>query len=162
MYLVCRFLRNICTIFGILHVKKRGEELSVFTVKGEKALHSLSSLPVGAYHEKYKEKYSIHTRIVCLSRETCASHTMVQEVHMKDFASFDSQLKREAEQAVGTLNGKSEGELIREIYEKAEAGKRAGTLTNEQIDAFYARFSSMLDPVRRRKLKGLVERLKSI
>ena len=82
---------------------------------------------------------------------------------MKDFASFDdNEMKREAEKALGTLNGKSENDIIREIYEKAEAGKRAGTLTNEQIDAFYVRFSQMLDAPRRKRLKKLVEKLKSI
>lgn len=84
---------------------------------------------------------------------------------MKDFANFDGgELKKEAEKALGSvrLEGKSENDIIREIYEKAETGKRAGTLTNEQIDAFYARFSQMLDPARKRKLRKLVEQLKSI
>lgn len=82
---------------------------------------------------------------------------------MKDFASFnDEELRKEAEKAVGSVQGKSENDIIREIYAKAEAGKRAGTLTNEQIDAFYARFSQMLDPPRKKKLKKLVEKLKSM
>lgn len=82
---------------------------------------------------------------------------------MKDFASFnDEELRKEAEKAVGSVQGKSENDIIREIYAKAEAGKRAGTLTNEQIDAFYARFSQMLDPPRKKKLKKLVEKLKSL
>ena len=81
---------------------------------------------------------------------------------MKDFASFgeDAELIREAERAIGS--GKSENDVIREIYERAAKGKRDGTLTNEQIDAFYSRFSSMLDPARKKKLKKLVEKLKSM
>ncbi len=81
---------------------------------------------------------------------------------MKDFASYDDELKKEAEKAVGSLQGKSDADIIREIYAKAEAGKRAGTLTNEQIDAFYERFSQILDSSHKRKLKKLVEKLKSI
>lgn len=83
---------------------------------------------------------------------------------MKDFASFggDADLMREAEKAIGSVKGKSENDVIREIYERAERGKRDGTLTNEQIDAFYNRFSEMLDPARKKKLKKLVEKLKSM
>ena len=83
---------------------------------------------------------------------------------MKDFASFgeDAELMREAEKAIGSVKGKSENDVIREIYERAAKGKRDGTLTNEQIDAFYNRFSSMLDPARKKKLKKLVEKLKSM
>ena len=85
---------------------------------------------------------------------------MVREVTMKDFASYD--VMKEAEKALGSVQGKSENDIIREIYARAEAGKKAGTLTNEEIDAFYARFSQMLDPARRKKLQKLVEKLKSI
>ncbi len=81
---------------------------------------------------------------------------------MKDFASYDDELMKEAERAVGSVQGKSENDIIREIYAKAEAGKRAGTLTNEQIDAFYARFSQMLNSAQRKRLKKLVEKLKAI
>lgn len=84
---------------------------------------------------------------------------------MKDFQSFDdSELKKEAEKALGSadIKGKSENEILREIYKKAEAGKRAGTLTNAQIDAFCARFSQMLNPAQQKKLKKLAEQLKNI
>lgn len=81
---------------------------------------------------------------------------------MKDFASYDDELMKEAERAVGSVQGKSENDIIREIYAKAEAGKRAGTLTNEQIDAFYDRFSQMLNSAQRKRLKKLVEKLKAI
>lgn len=81
---------------------------------------------------------------------------------MKDFASYDGDVMKEAEKALGSVQGKSENDIIREIYQKAEAGKRAGTLTNEQIDAFYARFSQMLDPARRKKLGKLIEKLKRL
>ncbi len=87
---------------------------------------------------------------------------MVHEVTMKDFASYDGDIMKEAEKALGTVKGKSENDIIREIYDKAAAGKRDGTLTNEQIDAFYARFSQMLDPARKKRLRKLVEKLKSL
>ena len=59
-----------------------------------------------------------------------------------------------------SMNGKSEGQLLRSIIAEAERGKRNGTLTNEQIDAFYAQFSMMLDGAKRKKLQKIVEQLK--
>ncbi len=89
---------------------------------------------------------------------------MRTEETMKDFANFDGSddVMKEAEKALGTLNGKSESDIIREIYKKAEEGKLNGTLTNEQIDAFYERFSQLLDPPRKKKLRKMVEKLKEI
>lgn len=89
---------------------------------------------------------------------------------MKDFANFGDhageegktmqQWEEEARSLAASFHGKSEGDLLRAIYARAVEGRRSGTLTDEQIDAFYAQFSSMLDPVRRKKLKKIVEQLK--
>lgn len=84
---------------------------------------------------------------------------MEGEVIMKDFASFGSS-EEETKAIVSRFAGRPEGELMREIYSRAVQGKRAGTLTNEQIDAFYAQFSPMLDGAKRRRLQKLVEELK--
>ena len=87
---------------------------------------------------------------------------------MDDFASYTPKEKTDeawieaAQKVAASCRGKGEADLLREIYARAAEGKKNGTLTNEQIDAFYARFSEMLDPARRKKLKRLVERLKSI
>ncbi len=87
---------------------------------------------------------------------------------MDDFANFTPKKKqdeawiKEAETLVGSLQGKSEKQLIAAVYARAVEGKRQGTLTNEQIDAFYAQFSPMLDAFRRRKLEKLIEELKRI
>lgn len=92
---------------------------------------------------------------------------MGKEVYMKDFASFQNTeegaaLMKEAEKLTGNLSGKNENDLIKEIYARAEEGKRNGTLSNAQIDEFFARFSPMLDPPKRKRLQKLVEKLKSI
>lgn len=85
---------------------------------------------------------------------------------MKDFASYTGSgsvpedLLRDVQAAVQQYDGKNEAELIRTIYARAAEGKRAGTLTNEQIDAFCAQFAPMLDGVKRRKLMKLAEELK--
>ena len=81
---------------------------------------------------------------------------------MKDFASFtgSDDLPDEAKRVMEEYAGKGEGEIMRAIYDRAVEGKRNSTLTNEQIDAFYAQFAPMLDGSRRKKLQKLVEQLK--
>ena len=59
-------------------------------------------------------------------------------------------------------NGKSNGEMMRSILSEAEKSKRAGTLSNEEIDAFYSSFAPMLNATQRKKLQAIVERLKGI
>ncbi|MDE5897320.1 MAG: hypothetical protein K2H43_05875, partial [Clostridia bacterium] len=68
----------------------------------------------------------------------------------------------EAKTVAGKYHGRSEGDMMKEIYARALEGKKNGTLTNEQIDAFYRQFSPMLDGVKRKKLKQVVEQLKKI
>ncbi len=90
---------------------------------------------------------------------------------MKDFAGYtggegDSgstdDLLREAQAVAAQFDGKNEGELIRSIYQRAAQGKRAGTLTNAQIDAFCAQFAPMLDAGKRKKLMKLAAELKKM
>ncbi|MBR7186252.1 MAG: hypothetical protein IKD43_02025 [Clostridia bacterium] len=86
---------------------------------------------------------------------------------MDDFASFspkksDEDWMNEAESVLKAYQGKSEAEILKAIYARAVEGKRNGTLTNEQIDAFYAQFSPMVDGFKRRRLKQLVEQLKKM
>lgn len=60
------------------------------------------------------------------------------------------------------MNGKSTAQIMQTIISEAERGKREGTLTNADLDNFYNALSPMLDGMKRRKLKQVVERLKSI
>lgn len=89
---------------------------------------------------------------------------------MNDFASYtggknqkpQTDFMQEAGKIAATYNGRNENDLVREIYARAEEGKRNGTLTNEQIDAFYAQISPMLDAGKRKRLQKLVEKLKAM
>lgn len=86
---------------------------------------------------------------------------------MDDFASYSQKQQqtdwtKEAQNIVANYNGKNENELTREIFARAAEGKKNGSLTNEQIDLFYAQFAPMLDGVKRKKLKKLIEQLKSM
>lgn len=59
-------------------------------------------------------------------------------------------------------NGKSNAEMLRNILAEAEKSKRAGTLSNEEIEAFYQNFAPMLDGTQRKRLRAVVDRLKDI
>ena len=91
---------------------------------------------------------------------------------MEDFANYSkntnkdsnqtSDWEKELKQTAARYNGKNEAELLRDIFVRAQQGKRDGTLTNEQIDAFYKQISPMLDSAKRKKLQKLLLQLKSM
>ena len=62
----------------------------------------------------------------------------------------------------GAYNGKSSGNMFAQILKEAEKSKRAGTLSNEEIETFYQNFSPMLNSMQRKKLRSIVEDLKNI
>ncbi len=97
---------------------------------------------------------------------------MKKEVTMGDFASFNGgknnnqsekeQFMKDAANAAARFQGKNEGDLVREIYARAAEGKKNGTLTNAEIDAFFRQISPMLDGAKRKRLEKLVEKLKEL
>ena len=52
--------------------------------------------------------------------------------------------------------------MMKNILEEAERSKRAGTLTNEEIETFYQSFAPMLSSTQRKQLRGIVDKLKEI
>ena len=95
---------------------------------------------------------------------------------MKDFKSFSSvgnngkkQNDFDSDKGVKlvksvaeSMKGKSQSDIMRAVIEEAERGKRAGTLTNADLDNFYNLMAPTLDGFRRQKLKSIVARLKRI
>ncbi len=67
-----------------------------------------------------------------------------------------------AQRLASAYNGKSNADMMHKILIEAEKSKRAGTLSNEEIDNFYQSFAPMLDGVQRKRLKVIVEKLKQI
>ena len=65
-------------------------------------------------------------------------------------------------QLAAAYEGKSSMDMMTSILSQAESSKRAGVLTNAQIDEFYAQFSPMLNDFQRKKLGEIVKRLKEI
>ena len=60
------------------------------------------------------------------------------------------------------MSGKSESQILRTVISEAERGKREGTLTNADLDNFYNALSPLLDGIKKRKLKEVIQRLKNI
>ncbi|MBQ6728411.1 MAG: hypothetical protein IJQ87_05655 [Clostridia bacterium] len=60
------------------------------------------------------------------------------------------------------FDGKGEKDLLRAIFKEAEKNKRAGTLSNAEIDGFVSLLSPALDDKKRRYLKKIAEELKKI
>ena len=86
-----------------------------------------------------------------------------------DFKSFSSQKKElpkewqeAASRASAALEGRGGEDILREILARAEAAKRAGTLSNAEIDAFVLEISPVLDPPKRRQLLKIAEKLKRL
>ncbi len=74
----------------------------------------------------------------------------------------DGEAAELARKALAAYNGSSEGTVLAEIVRQAEAMKRAGTLSNDDLDAFYRQFSPMLEGAQQKKFRSVIERLKRI
>ena len=60
------------------------------------------------------------------------------------------------------FDGKSQQELIKSVFEEAKKRKKAGTLSNSEIDGFYNMLYPMLDDKQRKMLSKIVSDLKRI
>ena len=74
----------------------------------------------------------------------------------------EDEVARLTKQVLEAYDGKPSVEMLKSILQQAEESKRAGTLTNEDIDEFYSQFSPLLDPMQRKMLQSVVEKLKRI
>ena len=96
---------------------------------------------------------------------------------MKDFKSYsDESPQNTTNRSSGDINntvelakilsnamtGKSERQILSTIIAEAERGKREGTLSNADLDNFYNALSPLLDGFKKKKLKEVITRLKSI
>ena len=84
-----------------------------------------------------------------------------------DFKSFSQkklpkEWEEEAARAVAAVEGKEEGDVLREIVARAENAKGEGTLSKAVIDAFVAQLSPVLDAPKRRHLLKIAEMLKRL
>lgn len=90
---------------------------------------------------------------------------------MKDFNSFSGEEKKQSasDDAVDmakimakAFEGKGEADILRAIYKEAERGRKAGTLTDSDLDNFYAALYPMLDSAKRKKLEQVINKLKKM
>lgn len=59
-------------------------------------------------------------------------------------------------------DGKSGAGIWLQILSEAEKSKRAGTLSNDDIDEFYRQFEPMLSAEQKQQLQAVVQRLKDL
>lgn len=95
---------------------------------------------------------------------------------MQDFDSYSKEERKEqkrseqaaaesdalARQLASALAGKGEADILRAIYREAERGRKAGTLTDAELDRFAAAISPMLDGAKRKKLEQIIKKLKTM
>ena len=89
---------------------------------------------------------------------------------MKSFKDYVNETKRDetasaeelTKRIASAYHGKSNADRLKSILAEAEKSKRAGTLSNAEIENFYQTFSPMLDNAQRKKLRAVVEKLKEI
>ncbi|MBQ8352396.1 MAG: hypothetical protein IJY34_01235 [Clostridia bacterium] len=87
---------------------------------------------------------------------------------MKNLRSHTPKTKEEqtatefTKKLAAAYDGKSSAGIFLQILAEAEKAKKAGTLTNEEIDEFFKQFSPMLDSPQRKQLQQVVERLKKL
>ena len=88
---------------------------------------------------------------------------------MKDFNSFSGEEKKQsasddavdmAKMMAKAFEGKGEADILRAIYK--ERGRKAGTLTDSDLDNFYAALYPMLDSAKRKKLEQVINKLKKM
>ncbi|HIY77488.1 MAG TPA: hypothetical protein H9728_00425 [Candidatus Borkfalkia excrementavium] len=93
---------------------------------------------------------------------------------MKDFNSYSKEDQKKAEEELpedvadmakkmaAAFDGKGEGDLLRAIYKEAEKGRKNGSLSDADLDNFYAALSPMLDGAKRKKLAFVISKLKKM
>ena len=90
---------------------------------------------------------------------------------MKDFNSYTGGDNKQsdpdgvadmAKMMAKAFEGKGEADILRAIYKEAERGRKAGTLTDEDLDRFAAALSPMLDAAKRKKLEQVIKKLKTM
>ena len=59
------------------------------------------------------------------------------------------------------LEGKSENQLMDELFKRVNEGKKNGTLSNSDLDYFAAQAAPMLNAEQRKKLQSLLAKMKN-
>ena len=90
------------------------------------------------------------------------SKSVTPEEEMPKGYTEEDEVSRLTRQIAEAYNGKPSIDMLKSIVKEAEKSKRAGTLTNEDIDAFYAQFAPLLDDGQRKMLQMVVQKLKKI
>jgi hypothetical protein len=88
---------------------------------------------------------------------------------MKNLRSYVESNSRQEQSAAeltkkiaSAYDGQSGAGMWLQILSEAEKAKRAGRLSNDEIDEFYAQFAPMLNAAQKKQLGDVVQKLKEI
>lgn len=181
--------RRICAVLFLClgGGEQKREHIAVVAVKGERGGECVAQRPVlrrGKEDEEQQGIFLFHTSSYAFPPAPCAGAAVWKEGRAdgrnrlplciqwrmaNDFKSFSSQKKElpkewqeAASRASAALEGRGGEDILREILARAEAAKRAGTLSNAEIDAFAAQLAPALDAQGRRRLMKIAEKLKRL
>ncbi len=89
-------------------------------------------------------------------------YKQVEEVAKSQTTDETSTAEELTKKIASAYNGKSDATMLKSILNEAEKSKRAGTLSNAEIENFYQSFAPMLSGFQKRQLRAIVQRLKEI
>ncbi len=92
-------------------------------------------------------------------RENTATTPKIEKVQDQQTTATAEELTKKIASA---YHGTSNADMLKNILTEAEKSKRNGTLSNEEIEAFYQTFSPMLDAQKRKRLRAIIDELKQI
>ena len=91
---------------------------------------------------------------------------------MQDFNSFvnnqpkdeaqKEEMQQMAKQLADAFEGKGESDVLKAIYKEAERGRKAGTLSDADLENFVKTVEPMLTSSQKKKLQFVINKLKNI
>lgn len=91
---------------------------------------------------------------------------------MQDFNSFvnnqpkdegqKQEMQQMAKQLADAFEGKGETDVLKAIYKEAERGRKAGTLSDADLDNFVKTIEPILNNSQKKKLQYVVHKLKNM
>jgi hypothetical protein len=70
---------------------------------------------------------------------------------------FDKQKETDLKERLKRYEGKSKGEIMSELMQAVENGKRDGTLSISELERYYQTASPMLNDEQRKKMREIID-----
>ena len=84
-----------------------------------------------------------------------------KNIKREDLSGRDKQNYDNIREKAKQYEGKSEDQLLNELFKKVSEGKQSGTLSNADLDNFAGQVAPMLNAEQRKKLQQLLSMIKN-